>query len=176
MIRLAKASEIEEIITITRACAKKMSSEGIHQWNEHYPNIESFLTDLKRDELYVLIKNDTLAGCVTISTFKDEVYEQVNWLSKDSRQFYIHRLAIHPQHQHKGNARLLMDFAEALAREKEVDSIRLDTFSKNIRNQRFYEARGYIRLANIYFPKQSSNPFYCYELLLNDSADGSWPK
>ena len=36
---------------------------------------------------------------------------------------------------------------------------------KNIKNQKFYEIRGFKRLGNIYFPKQSEFPFYCYEWL-----------
>ena len=59
-----------------------------------------------------------------------------------------------------------MDFAENYAITNRAASIRLDTFSKNLGNQMFYETRGYKRLGNIYFPKQSEHPFYCYELVL----------
>ncbi|MBT8264540.1 MAG: GNAT family N-acetyltransferase, partial [Muriicola sp.] len=59
----------------------------------------------------------------------------------------------------------LMDFAETYARENQFMSVRLDTFSKNERNQRFYEARGYQKLEEIYFPNQSKDPFYCYEFV-----------
>ncbi|MGM0391936.1 MAG: GNAT family N-acetyltransferase, partial [Bacteroidota bacterium] len=30
----------------------------------------------------------------------------------------------------------------------------------------FYESRGYQKLGDIYFPKQSEHPFHCYELIL----------
>jgi ribosomal protein S18 acetylase RimI-like enzyme len=59
-----------------------------------------------------------------------------------------------------------MDFAEQHAIENNYTSIRLDTFSKNKRNQLFYELRGYKKLEDIYFPKQSEFPFNCYELVL----------
>ena len=59
-----------------------------------------------------------------------------------------------------------LDFAEKYAREKKFASVRLDTFSVNKRNLKFYESRGYQRLEGIYFPKQSEFPFYCYELIL----------
>jgi ribosomal protein S18 acetylase RimI-like enzyme len=59
-----------------------------------------------------------------------------------------------------------MDFAENYGRQNNYESIRLDAFSKNTRNQRFYEQRGYIRLENVYFLNQSQDPFYCYELIL----------
>jgi ribosomal protein S18 acetylase RimI-like enzyme len=75
-------------------------------------------------------------------------------------------LAVSPAFQKKGYARKLMDFAESFAKQNAAVSVRLDTFSQNKRNQRFYENRGYQRLGNIYFPKQSQHPFYCYELVL----------
>ena len=167
MIRLAKLSEIEEIIRITRACAAKMISENIYQWNEYYPNPEVFLKDIKRNELYVLIIDEKVIGCITISSVKDVEYNKIQWLTDDALQYYIHRLAIHPNFQHQGYAKIAMDFAETLGRQNHVVSIRMDTFSANKRNQRFYEARGYQRLGEIYFPNQSDLCFYCYELILN---------
>jgi ribosomal protein S18 acetylase RimI-like enzyme len=166
MIRHAKASEIEKIITIARACAAKMISENIYQWNEHYPTEGVFKRDIARNELYVLLIAEEIAGCIVISTEKDAEYNEVEWLTEDVAHYYIHRLAVNPQFQGRGYARKLMDFAETFAKENNSTSIRLDTFSKNLRNQKFYEARGYKRLGNIFFPKQSEHPFYCYELLL----------
>ncbi|PKA82997.1 ribosomal protein S18 acetylase RimI-like enzyme [Ulvibacter sp. MAR_2010_11] len=167
MIRHAKPSEIEKIITITRACAAKMVSENIFQWNEFYPNKEAFQKDMVRNELYVLLHAEEIVGCIVISSVKDAEYDDITWLTKDSAHYYIHRLAVNPQFQGRGCARLLMDFAEKLGRENNKASIRLDTFSQNLRNQKFYEARGYQRLGNIFFPKQSQHPFYCYELVLS---------
>ncbi|OAB80305.1 GNAT family N-acetyltransferase [Cochleicola gelatinilyticus] len=166
MIRKAKLSEIEEIINLTKACAAHMISQNIFQWNEHYPNKEAFLKDLDRQELYVLFSENSIVGCVVISSEKDAEYNDISWRTDDSIQYYIHRLAVHPKHQGFGNARKLMDFAEAYGKTNNAISIRLDTFSKNVRNQRFYERRGYLKLGTIYFPKQSKHPFFCYELIL----------
>ena len=172
MIRLAKKEEIPQILVLTAACGQEMITRGIYQWNAEYPSKEAFLEDVKRKELYVLYKDDLLVGCITISTLKDEVYQPVKWLTKDTDHYYIHRLAVHPQFQGQGLARSLMDFAEGLAKVNNISSIRLDTFSQNPRNQKFYEARGYVRLGNVYFPKQSDHPFYCYELVLNSRSLG----
>ena len=166
MIRKAKPAEISKLITITKACANKMKANGIYQWNEAYPNTTAFENDLERGELYVLLVNRIIIGCITISTFKDKEYDAINWLTKDGLNFYIHRLAIHPNSQHKGFAKQLMDFAEDFAREQSGLSVRLDTFSKNNRNQKFYEARGYSKLGDVYFPRQTEFPFHCYELVL----------
>ena len=165
MIRKANISEIDAIITITRACALKMNSEKIFQWNEHYPTKEAFEKDFQRGELYVLVNSENIIGSVVISTLKDEEYNDVTWLTEDGNNIYIHRLAVHPEYQHQGYAKQLMNFAEETAQKNNAVSVRLDTFSQNKRNQKFYETRGYQKLESIYFPKQSKHPFYCYELV-----------
>ena len=165
-IRKATLNDIESILKVTRACAQKMRLQGIYQWNGYYPSREAFETDLEREELYVLELRKKVIGCITVSTFFDEFYKEVEWMTPNREHFFIHRLAVHPDHQGKGYARQLMDHAEGMARELHLTSVRLDTFSKNVRNQRFYEARGYQRLGEIFFPKQSKFPFYCYELPL----------
>lgn len=165
MIRLARETEIQKIITVSSSCAQAMIAEGIFQWNSKYPSLATFKTDFRRQELYVLTVQQEIRGCVVISTHKDRVYEDVNWLTEDTGNYYIHRLAVAPSFQKKGYGRQLMDFAEAHCKTKKARSIRLDTFSKNLRNQRFYQARGYQVVGKVFFPKQSVHPFYCYELV-----------
>lgn len=165
MIRSATKEDIEEILKITKSCAAHMIEKDIFQWNEYYPNEQAFLKDVARNELYVLEKGETVIGSITISTIMDEEYVPISWLTPNSKNVYIHRLAISPNFQSKGFAQKLMDFAESYAKENNYVSVRLDTFSKNERNQKFYEQRGYKKLGEIYFPKQSEHPFYCYELV-----------
>ncbi|MEP3210812.1 MAG: GNAT family N-acetyltransferase [Maribacter sp.] len=165
MIRHAKISEIPEIITICKACAAYMISNGIYQWNEHYPSAAAFEKDIERDELFVLEVDKKIIGTVVVSTLVDEEYKPVKWLTPNEQNVYIHRLSIDPDQQGSGYAQKLMDFAENRAKEQGFVSVRLDTFSQNKRNQRFYEKRGYQRLEDIYYPKQSEHPFHCYELV-----------
>ena len=165
MIRKATLDDIDEIIEITKACASFMIDKGIYQWNAYYPNKAAFKNDVLRGELYVIEASKIVVGCVVISTFMDEEYVPISWLTENNQNIYIHRLAIHPKYQSKGYAQKLMDFAEKFAIENKYTSIRLDTFSQNKRNQKFYELRGYKKLGAIYFPKQSNYPFYCYELV-----------
>jgi ribosomal protein S18 acetylase RimI-like enzyme len=166
MIRRAKLQEIPDILRITKACAADMANCGIYQWNEHYPSREIIEKDLERDELYVLAKPYGIIGLIVISEFMDPEYREVRWLTANSNNRYIHRLAVHPEFQGKGHARQLMLFAETMAKKAGVVSIRLDTFSQNQKNQRFYLQRGYKKLGDIYFPLQSKQPFHCYELVL----------
>jgi ribosomal protein S18 acetylase RimI-like enzyme len=166
MIRKGKYSDIDNILEITKACALLLTAHEIYQWNEHYPNKSAFKQDILRDELYVLEINSNIIGTIVISVLMDSEYIPINWLTENKSNLYIHRLAVKPEYQGKGYAQELMAFAETFAKENQYNSIRLDTFSQNLRNLKFYEHRGYKRLESVYFPKQSKYPFYCYELIL----------
>ena len=157
--------DIPELLIVTKACAQAMIADGIYQWNEDYPSYGAFEKDIEIGQLWVLKDDGNIIGSVVISELIDEEYKAVVWLTPNAKNMYIHRLAIHPNSQGKGLAQKLMDFAEAYAKENDFVSVRLDTFSVNARNNTFYKKRGYQKLGDVYFPKQSEHPFHCYELV-----------
>ncbi len=165
MIRKALLSDLNSIYKLSQACARAMILKGIYQWNEHYPTVERFQKDIKLEELYV-IGEEEIKGIIVLTETVDKEYIPVKWLTKNKKNLYVHRLAVNPKYWGQGYAQQLMNFAEEFAKNGQYISVRLDTFSQNKRNQNFYETRGYQRLGDIYFPKQSDHPFYCYELVL----------
>lgn len=166
MIQRAKILEIPEILILTKACAADLISQGIYQWSVLYPSESEFREDIEKERLYVKTLRGKIIGVIALCSEMDPEYREVEWLTPSGNNLYVHRLAVHPAYQGKGHARKLMDFAEDKARTRGYVSIRLDTFSQNQRNQKFYELRGYKRLGDVYFPNQSDLPFYCYELSL----------
>ena len=166
-IELALISNLDRVKEIAECCATDMINRNIFQWNEKYPSKKIFKEDIKSNSLYLAKINQEIVGCIMLSENKDDVYKDIKWLSEDNINLYIHRLAVHPQFQKKGIGKKMMDFAEKYAKSNNYESVRLDTFSKNKRNNIFYENRGYIKLGNVYFPKQSRFPFHCYEKLIN---------
>ena len=166
MIRPAKISEIDDILEITRACANYMMAKGIYQWNEQYPSKLHLELDMERNELFVKTINGSIVGAIVISEHMDEEYLPVQWLTKNEKNIYIHRLCVHPKYQGEGYAQKMMSYAEDHAKKNGFVSVRLDTFSQNKRNQKFYETRGYQRLGDVHFPEQSEYAFHCYELVL----------
>ncbi len=169
-IRQAYQEDLSKAKKLTEACAVGMQQLGIFQWNAQYPSEEKLQHDIDHKELYVLEENNQIMGMIVLSEIMDEEYIPVSWLTPSEKNLYIHRLAIHPESWGKGYGQKLMDFAEEFARKLDFQSIRLDTFSLNQRNQKFYETRGYQKLKDIYFPKQSAAPFHCYELVLKNNS------
>jgi len=166
VIRKAKITELITIKKITEACTQDLMDQNIFQWNKEYPSLKAIKKDIKEEALYVYLKKEKIVGCVMFSEEKDPIYNTVNWLTQDNKNLYIHRLAVHPKSQKRGIASQLMDFAEEFGEKKRMESIRLDTFSQNPRNIRFYEARGYVNLGKVYFKNQSNDPFHCFEKLI----------
>lgn len=160
-----KITDIENLLTMTQACARHMIANGIYQWNENYPSYEAFKNDIEHDQIWVLKNENNIVGSIVITEVEDEEYDGVTWLTPQGNCVYIHRLAVHPDYQGQGLAQQLMNFAENYAKESGYASVRLDTFSLNKRNNVFYQKRGYQKLGDIYFPKQSEHPFHCYELV-----------
>lgn len=167
MITKASTLDLKQLYSITKSCAKHMIKNGIYQWNEVYPSKEVLQKDIELQQIWKLEENETIVGIIVLTEIEDKEYLNVKWLSESSNNLYIHRLAVHPNFQGKGYAQKLMDFTENYAINNNYNSIRLDTFSQNKGNQKFYEKRNYIKLESIYFPNQSKHPFYCYEKVLN---------
>ena len=165
-IRQAIITDLDIVKKIAEACAIDMANYSIFQWNEKYPSRDVFKNDIETGALYVIEINKKIVGCIMLSDVKDDSYKDVKWLTKDFKNLYVHRLAVNPDYQKKGHGRRLMDFAESFAVENNFASIRLDTFSLNHRNNKFYKSRGYTQLGDVFFPIQSDLPFHCYEKVL----------
>ena len=166
-IELAEINDLNDIMKMIHNCANDLISKNIFQWNEKYPSRDIFLSDIEKKNLFIFKNNSIIIGCIALSYEKDIEYNDVKWLTKDDKNLYLHRLAVDPKFQKKGIGKLLMDFAEDYARDNKFKSVRLDTFSKNERNNRFYKSRKYTKLDDVYFPNQSEFPFHCYEKILD---------
>jgi len=167
-IKLCSAEEAEEIFEIYESCRRAMRAAGIFQWQDEYPTINTIKQDLEDKTLYGYYENGKCLGAVCASTFQDEEYKEIKWEGPDENVIVIHRLAVSPEHQAKGIARLLMDFAEDFAKKKNYSGIRLDSYSQNKRALKFYENRGYKKRGECFFSGRDM-PFYCYELIFNEA-------
>lgn len=173
MITIGQEKEIDEIIALTKSCGKYLRDNGIDQWDENYPDRLSIKNDLEKETLFVYRNENKIAGIIVLNEYQDEEYAQIDWLTNDlSKNIIVHRLAVSPENQGQGIARKIMDFAEGFARKNNYDSIRLDTYSQNPRNQIFYAKRGYKNLGAVFLKYKKEHPYFCYELILNMKLNG----
>lgn len=141
---------LESVTRLVSRAITALDAQGIPQWDEIYPNRDTFASDIGEGTLYGLTEDGALAGIIVLSEFQDVEYGAVDWQLKDDRPLVIHRLCVDPLFQGTGLARVLMNFAEDYARGHGYRSVRLDAFTQNpvsialYRSLRFTE-RGFVQ-------------------------------
>ncbi|MBT4774881.1 MAG: GNAT family N-acetyltransferase [Crocinitomicaceae bacterium] len=163
-IRLATTDDHPNIFQLFQDCAKAMIAEGIFQWDEHYPRMSDLTRNIDKGEVWVYLINQVIAGTITLNLEESPEYKAINWSYSTFR--VVHRLAVHPKFQRMGIAKSLMNFVEEHCLNNGVESIRLDTYTKNNGNMTFYNNLNYDKIGFVYF-RSIEAPFACYEKLLN---------
>ncbi|MDT3428376.1 ribosomal protein S18 acetylase RimI-like enzyme [Paenibacillus forsythiae] len=168
-IRKGKMEELEPIMELIAECVRVMREGGSDQWDETYPNAEVITGDIGRGTLYVFEEDGGLAGIIVLDENQAEQYGEIDWAQTEGPFLMMHRLAVHPKVQGKGIARRLIAFAESFAAEQGYKSIRMDTYSRNLKALELYRSLGYEIRGEVRFPGRIAN-FPVMEKILT-SAD-----
>lgn len=126
MIRRANKEDIKCIMPIYEAAKKKMRADGnLHQWSDKYPDEETLLNDITRNELYIAYDYEGIYGVFMLSFSGEDTYKEIQgaWLN-DEPYAVIHRIASF------GKGKNLLEEAIDFAFEK-TNSIRIDTHEDN---------------------------------------------
>ena len=120
-----------------------MDKQGIHQWDEIYPDLPTITEDVSKNQMYIGIIDEKIAVCFVLSEECEEEYKNGKWQWPDSKFCVIHRLCVSPDFQNKGIATKTLKYIENLCRTEGYDSIRLDCFTQNPYSRKLYDKAGY---------------------------------
>ena len=154
MIRKAKHEELDRVVEVIEDAKELFRQDGSDQWQDtdNYPNYETMKNDFLRDELYVSIHDNQVAGCVVLSDFEEKAYETVydgNWLTS-GKYMVIHRIAVKKEYYHKGIAKEMMMHIIGVAKGKNVSSIKVDTKVENTRMLTLLKKFGFVEIGKIH--------------------------
>jgi ribosomal protein S18 acetylase RimI-like enzyme len=164
-IRKAKISDLGNIMIMYKSCVKGMIANGIDQWNDTYPDIETINQDLEKQSYYVAEEKGEIIGGINIDQNQDKTYLDIDWEDKSDSFLVVHRLGVKEEFWNKKIGKDLMLFTEKLVVEKGLKSIRLDTYSGNPKAMEFYRRLGYRELGSINL-KPNKNEYYCFEKII----------
>lgn len=139
----ARPEQTEEVFSVFSAAIQNMELQGIHQWDEIYPDKPTIADDIAKNQMYIGKIDNRIAVCFVLSEEYDEEYKNGRWQHPDSRFCVIHRLCVNPEFQNKGIASETMKYIENLCKSAGYDSIRLDCFTENPYSRRLYDKTGY---------------------------------
>lgn len=111
-IRLAQLDDKKAILSIIKNVVIDMSSQGINQWDQTYPNEEVVTEDILDREVYVASEDTVIKGVITLNEYQDEEYETIPWKYNGDKILVIHRLCVDPKFRGAGIATKLLNFAD----------------------------------------------------------------
>lgn len=155
MIRLATSDEVTEINEQTNNVKKIMHEiDMIPQWDQGYPNVDVFSSDILEKNLYVYVEKNTIMGYIVVNNEEDEEAKKVNYREYNS-YIVIHRFAVFPEYRNQGIAQKLINYVFEKAKNEKIEAIRIDTQSKNVQMNQLilkmgFEKRGTMELQKNY--------------------------
>ena len=139
-IELSTKENLKDILNIINQAKIYMKENGINQWNEDYPKIESLENDILNKNSYVVKDDEKIIGTFVLIFGDEKSYQKIEGAWKKNIPYgTLHRVAVNNNCKGKGVAGFILDFAEAMAKEKNVFSLRIDTHKDNISMRRFIE-------------------------------------
>lgn len=160
LITKANINYLNEIITVLKDTIVSMNAQGLYQWNENYPNENTIVSDIDKEELFVKVEDDSVKGFVVLNQFEDKEYNILDWNSTKDNSLVIHRLCVSPKFQGSGVAKEIMEFTHKYAKDNGFEYIRLDTSVNNKRSIAVYEKHGY---SNVGVITTEKGEYACFE-------------
>ena len=162
-LRSAKIGEAKLCLSFIEEAKAFQREQGIVQWTEDYPNIETVTRDIEKKRGY-LICDDEPFGYVCVDFGGEKSYDRVEGQWKVSGKYgVIHRLAFGEKSRGKGATKAVFPIIKELCRENGAVSIRVDTGSENKLVQHVFEREGFLKVGTLTWPGQLN---FVYEYVL----------
>jgi len=160
--RKAMEVDIDSIMNIIKQAQEYFKEQGIDQWQNNYPNVETIKNDIEKGYGYVLLKDGKIVGTVSVSFDGEKTYENIyegKWIS-NLQYAVVHRMAIDSKLKGKGLASIIMKNIEKMCLDRDVHSIRIDTHEDNKSMQRLIDKNGFKYCGIIYLADGSKRLAY----------------
>jgi RimJ/RimL family protein N-acetyltransferase len=137
-----------------------MRANNIFQWDVTYPNEIILREDIIKEQLYAGILDNEIVSLFVLNKDFDNDYLNAKWQYKGTDFIVLHRLCVNLSFQNKGIGTKTMLMIEEYVKNQGIQSIRLDTFSKNPFSLKMYAKLGYKKVGEANW---SRGLFYIFE-------------
>ena len=146
--RMADLQDLPALKTTYEKIVEHLIQCNINIWNEAYP-CGFFEDDILRDRLFVLMEGETLISAFALCA-PSEYEGTVRWDAPEAKALYLFRFAVNLDCLHKGLGKETLALAEAAAKERGADYLRLFVVDYNTPAIRLYEACGYRKADGVF--------------------------
>lgn len=144
-LRKAALTDEEAVLALYREAQAFLAAQGIDQWQDGYPNQETFLADVGRGESWVLEEGGQVAATACLGLGREPTYDIIYegaWGTEAPEYAFLHRIAVSGACKGKGGPTLFFQELERQARERGLPCLRGDTHRENKIMQRVMEKNG----------------------------------
>jgi GNAT superfamily N-acetyltransferase len=163
--RPAIISDVPTIWEILKGAILRRKADGSNQWQDGYPNPDVVRNDIAQNAGYVLTEGELIIGYFAAFVNNEPAYDQIEgqWLTLGDF-LVVHRMALAENRLGKGLAKIMFGFAEQIAREKQIGSIKVDTNFDNLDMLSILKKLGYTYCGEVHF---RGSPRKAFEKVLN---------
>lgn len=150
--RQAIQEDIGKIMPIIKDGQEFLKEQGVNQWQDNYPDMERIRNDINNGYGYIVEDGPQILATVAISFDGESTYDEIfegQWLSNGD-YCVVHRLAIQKARRGSCLSSFIMDSIDALCKDKDIYSIKIDTHRDNIPMQQYLKKNGFKYCGIIY--------------------------
>lgn len=158
--------DVDFALSVMRSASKWMSINGkivSNWWKLENLNKNFLLQYAKEEEFYVgLIDNNLVVAAILQTSQNAQDWKNID-KDKSKTALYVHWLCIY--HRFSGNnlPKVMIDFAEQLAKDKNINLLRCDTNAEELKLREIYEQLGF-KLIDIEQEDYRQTAFYEKEI------------
>ncbi len=158
-IRNASESDVSQILKIYESAKLALKENGVDQWQDGNPSLDSLNKDLDRGYSRVCECKAKVLGTAALYIGTEPTYNKISdgkWLTSEKKYGIVHRIAIDPEQKGGGLCGKFFDYLKEKCIRKEIKSIRCDTHRDNIAMQRAMLKYGFV---------------YCGVIIIDDGSE-----
>lgn len=144
-IRLAKKSDLTNIMAIINEAKQLLKEEGNPQWQCGRPNKEILADDIAKKQAYCLMADHEIAGIAVLLTSPEPTYKSIDgaWRNDSEKYATIHRIAVSTKFRGQHLAKFLISNLISRGMMLGIHNFRIDTHKVNKRMQALIRHSGF---------------------------------
>ena len=141
----ATEADLQAVIELVAQGRAALARQGVDQWQDGYPNEETFQEDVARGESWVLEDEGQVVATACLGLGREPTYDTIYqgaWGTEAPEYAFLHRIAVSGACKGKGAPSWFFQELERQARERGLPCLRGDTHRENKIMQRVMEKNG----------------------------------
>ena len=168
-LRRAQLQDLTAIMKIIDDAKELLKKNGSPQWQNGYPDQETFTQDIVMQTNWILINDNKVVATATLQLTPEPTYRNITqgqWQQPDEPYATIHRVAISSNYRGQGLSKLLFSNLLTVGQMQGIKNFRVDTHRSNKAMQHIAENFNFKKRGIIKVSDQNDPERLAYELNL----------